>query len=441
MGLQYTSSAMTPTVRKLALECLLKLDRGPHTIASVVDRQLRNTSLSNVDAALLTELVYGVLRWRGRLDWVLSQLVKRQPDNSVQNILRLGLYQLLLMDKVPEHAAIYETVALCRKHQKAFVNAVLRNAQRKQGAFEYPSDPVEYQAAFHSYPRWLIERWFQAYGPEWTKAFCEASNRQALLDVRLNTLKADRQQVIDALQSEGCEIAPLPHAPDGVRIQQGPPISKLATFRRGWCTVQDEAAMLVTDILDPQPGETIVDVCAAPGGKTTHIAQRMQNKGHIIAIDQAEPRLRRLRENCRRLGVENVHTHTVDAQESIPDLLMADRVLVDVPCSGFGTLRRHPDIRWKRSGTQIEELAAMQLAILAASAGYLRSGGVLVYSTCTTERAENQQVVQAFLDHHASFHPEPLESLPSLSLEQGIWQTFPHEHHMDGFFIARLRKD
>ncbi len=436
---QYTVSAMAQEIRKIALDCLLELDRKQQSIASVVNKALRRETPSSVDAALLTEIVYGVLRWRGRLDWILSRLVERPPETRIQYILRLGLYQLLMMDKIPAHAAIYETVELCHKRQKRFVNAVLRSAQRKQTEFEYPSDPVACSAIVYSYPEWLIKRWFDEHGLEWTQRFCEASNQKAPLEIRINSLRTTPEALRSSLHAHDCESEPLQYTREGLKLTRSSPIFTLEAFEQGWFFVQDEAAMLVTEVLDPQPDETIVDVCAAPGGKTTHIAQRMRNTGVIHAVDQSPARIKMLDANCSRLGITNVHPRITDAQKAVPEFrTVADRVLVDVPCSGFGTLRRHPDIRWKRQEAQIEKLARLQLAILEASAGYVKPGGTLVYSTCTTEPEENEQIVDAFLEKHPAFRVVSPGLSSELRTDREFIQTLPHRHGMDGFFIAKL---
>ena len=441
----------TVPVRQLALDCLRELEGGTLTITSVIDRVIQDKNPSAADRRLLNELVYGTTRWRKQLDWVLKHFVDegfRLPPRA-RDILRLGTYQLLHLDRVPPHAAIYETVELAKPKSRTvrFVNAVLRSVQREAGTLEYPSikqRPVQHIAVTQSYPSWLVERWVKRHGVEWTLAFCRASNQVAPLSLRVNTSKIDRAGLIESLTASGTIVNEGYTAPEGVSLSSAPPLPSLQAYKDGWFYVQDESAMLVSHVLRPRPDDTVIDFCAAPGGKTTHIAQLMDKKGRIYAVDISEEKIRRITENCQRLGFTNVQTQVLMEGKRIAPPASADCVLVDVPCSGFGTFRRHPDIRWKKRPEQIPQLAQLQLKILKQAAQYVKPGGVLVYSTCSTEPEENEAVVRQFLKSSPQFRLESAyDFLPfadaSVITPEGFLQTFPHKHRIDGAFAARLR--
>ncbi|MBI1930162.1 16S rRNA (cytosine(967)-C(5))-methyltransferase RsmB [Candidatus Poribacteria bacterium] len=440
------------SVRQLALDCLIQLEAPNTTIAPVIDRAIRQHHLGQADRGLLNELVYGAIRWRKQLDWVLGHFIEPnfRLDRRTQNLLRLGAYQLLHLDKIPPHAAIYEMVELAKPRRKTagFINAVLRSVQRGANRLEYPaleSQPAQHIAISRSYPLWLVERWLAQHGVAWTLAFCRASNQIAPLSIRVNTLKTDRAELVRSLTADGASVKASQIAPDGLLLLDAPPLQSLQAYLDGWFYVQDESAMLVAHLLRPQRGEKVVDLCAAPGGKTTHIAQLMGNSSEIIAIAPSQDKVQRIEENCRRLGVTTIQTRTADVAIATLDILEdAGAVLIDAPCSGLGTLRRHPDIRWKKSPEQIDELAQLQLQILKNVARQVKPGCVLVYSTCSTEPEENEGVVRRFLGTHPHFIIETaggfLPFIPSSAITpEGFLQTFPHEHGIDGAFAARLR--
>ncbi|MBC8235621.1 16S rRNA (cytosine(967)-C(5))-methyltransferase RsmB [bacterium] len=481
------------SVRKIALEILLGWGERKSDISRILDRAIRGEQLQDVDKALLTELVYGVLRWRGRLDYIIKIFTHsgQEFDNLTLNILRLGTYQLIITDKIPPYAAINESVNLAEPHRgrKKFINAVLRAIQRNQTEIKYPNKdekPVQHLSSRYSYPKWMVAKWIKRHGVDWTTAFCEASNQVAPLCVRTNTLRTNRDDLVELLKQEGVEVNHSVIAPEGLRLKKYPNLTKLSAYKRGWFQAQDESSMLTSHILAPQPGEFIMDVCAGPGGKTTHIGQIMQkptaenqrrrplaegvgerseqfeaersehdfvlaqNRGDIVAFDISEFKLSLIKENCQRLGIDIVKPTKFDAS-FICELFInkADRVLADVPCSNLGVLRRHPDIRWRKTQSQIIALSELQYAILKSASSYLKPNGILVYSTCSIEPEENEQVVMKFLSEHPNFEIESVAPfLPvfdmkcseNLISETGYMQTYPHLHDMDGFFVARMRR-
>ena len=454
--------------RKVALECLLTLSHTSTSIASVVDSAFGRYTIDGRERRLVNGLVYGVIRWQRQLDWVLNQFInpRFQLDARHRNILRLGAFQLLHLDGIPAHAAIYETVQLATSHLRksssgrktaGFINAVLRSVQRKSATLAYPpldKNPTEHIAVSLSYPTWLIKQWLQTRGVSWTLAFCRASNQIAPLALRVNPLLTQREEVSQSLNANGVPATASKIAPDGL-VLENRAITAFDTageqtlkdvLSREDIYVQDESAMLVSYLLSPADAQCVVDLCAAPGGKTTHLAHLMGNAGKLIALDVSAKKIALLEKNCRRVGARNVETQVLDATKAdLGFIKTADAVLIDAPCSGFGTLRRHPDIRWNKTFKQVRALSEIQYSLLRNAAQHIKPGGILVYSTCSVEPMENEEVVQRFLTNFPMYTVENarnfLPNAPSdVITPQGFVQTFPHEHGVDGAFAARLRK-
>lgn len=449
--------------RKIALECLLTLAHRSTAIATVVDTAFGRYAVAGRDRRFINGLVYGVIRWQKQLDWVLDQFInpRFQLDTRHRTLLRLGAFQLLHLDGIPAHAAIFETVQLARSKRggktAGFINAVLRSVQREGARLAYPSvdtNPTEHIATSLSYPTWLVKQWIQTHGVPWTLAFCRASNRTAPLALRVNTGLSKREAVCEALNQIGIPARLSQIAPDGVVLTEGAITAFDADsettlkdiLNRADIYVQDESAMLIASLLSPDTAACIVDLCAAPGGKTTHLAHRMPDNSTLIAVDISPEKIERLQQNCRRVDARNVETRVLDAmQDDLGFIQAADAVLIDAPCSGLGTLRRHPDIRWNKTRKQIHHLSRIQYDLLKHAAPHIKPGGILVYSTCSTENVENQAVVQRFLADFPMFRVENarhfLPDLPaSMITPQGFLQTFPHAHGIDGAFAARLRR-
>ncbi|MYG00178.1 16S rRNA (cytosine(967)-C(5))-methyltransferase RsmB [Candidatus Poribacteria bacterium] len=451
--------------REVALACLLQLSKKDVSISSVVDEAFNRYTLNSRDRRFVNALVYGVIRWKQQLDWVLGQFVnpKFRLDSKHRAILRLGAFQLLHLDGIPPHAAIYETVQLAKKNRKTtgFINAVLRSVQRKASELVYPSldtHPIDHIAYSMSYPKWLVKRWIQSRGLPWTLAFCEASNQIASLSLRIDINKTYRDEFCEYLKSIGLSPKVSTFVPDGIVIENNAILDKNKgttldkdnilkdVITRDDVYVQDESAMLVSYLLMKDAPKLVVDLCAAPGGKTTHIASMIGNTGKVIAVDITKKKLTLLRENCSRLGVKNVDTLTIDATSAdLSFIKSADAVLIDAPCSGFGTLRRHPDARWNKTSNQLLVLNDLQYKLLESAARHIKPGGIIVYSTCTVEQSENQGIVSRFLKNFPMFLVENAEDcLPEIPKNaitpEGFLQIFPHEHGIDGAFAARLRR-
>jgi 16S rRNA (cytosine967-C5)-methyltransferase len=441
-------------VRRLALDLLCRIETVGVFADLEMSRLVKSTGLSSQARAFLRELVYGVLRWQARLDWLLGHCSNRRLETltpPIRNLLRLGAYQLCMMDHIPSYAAVSETVQLAKQVGHAgvvaFINAVLRALERQRQAILLPeqeTDLMGYLTITEAHPRWLIDRWLQREGAARTVMMCQANNRVPSLVVRTNRLRATRQRLIESLASQGCQVEPCHFAPDGIRLISHPPLEQLRSYTQGWFTVQDEAAMLCGYLLDPQPGERVLDACAAPGGKASQAAELMGDSGEVMCLDQSHRRLLRAARNYHRLGLQSLRLVAADAT-TVGFRCAFDCILVDAPCSGLGVLRRHPEAKWRKGPELISSMVTLQQAILHYVSRFLRPGGSLVYTTCSTEPEENQQVVQAFLDTHRDYQLDAATAyLPAAAhrfAESGTWfQTWPGPQGMDGFFGARLRR-
>ena len=450
---------MPDPIRRTALSILNRLERSHHTLDGILDPTIEATPISSRrDRNFIYALTHGTLRWQGRLDWMLDQVSKiplQKIDPKIRNILRLGLFQILFMDRVPASAAVNTAVDLSRmvagSKVTGFVNAMLRNAIRRRETISFPDathNPVAALATRMSFPAWMIERWIKQMGYNETLAMCKTINTVAPLTLRTNTLTTDRQALIAALQAGDEDPHPTPFSPQGLRLTRtNRSVPDLPGFRDGGFQVQDEAAQLVTFLLDPKPGERILDACAGLGGKTGHIAQQMKNTGHITAVDYQSTKLSRLDQEMQRLKITIVSPQIVDLNNSSATarLGMFDRILVDAPCSGLGVLRRHPDAKWRHTTNTFSKMTDRQLQFLNNLAPLVKPEGILVYAVCSTEIEENEIVIDSFLNRHSNFVVTPTTPfLPStarhLVTPDGYFRTFVHRHQMDGFFAARFRK-
>ena len=437
---------------------------GPF-VEDLLENALAGTSLSSADRGLCQELAYGIVRRQATLDWlILRKTNGREQNPALQNLLRLGLYQIFWLDRIPEHAAVHETVELAKQGgfgpQAGFVNAVLRgylrevDETRKLLADLKISDP----AIGYSHPQWLVEKWQKQFGDERTRQLLEWNNSPPKTFARVNALETDAGKLIEKWREENVEydfvrfnsgagfqpasglgrqdVCPTNFENLVFELKSHPPLASLESFRDGWFYIQDPSTLLAVRELAPQPGEMILDLCAAPGGKTTFIAQLMGNMGRIVAHDVSEDRLQLIRENCSRLGVTCVETVTGGAAGvqalACPlntlrhELQFFDRVLVDAPCSNTGVMRRRVDLRWRISPDEIVRLRATQFNLLHLAATKLKPGGVLVYSTCSLESEENSEVVKEFLREHKYFQLESEREL------------LPFADNVDGAFVVKL---
>lgn len=448
------------SAREVALKVLYQIEEQDAYANLVLGKAIGQGQLSPLDRGLATELVYGVTRSRNTLDWILEKFVisglgKLTP--WIRNILRLGVYQLFYLEKIPVSAAVHESVNLAKKYGHPgtvkLVNGVLRNVLRKKATLIYPGlddNPVEHISLKYSHPAWLVKRWLNVYGIEDTVKMCRLNNQPAVNSIRTNTLQVTRQDLTRELEKENVSCQNSSLCPEGLIIAGFKSLEDLPAFQAGHFLLQDEASMLVSHVVHPQTGQFIIDACAAPGTKSTHLAQLIRDQGKIIACDIHPHKLGLIEQNCTRLGLKSIETRLLDARnlgEVFPE--QADCVLVDAPCSGLGVLRRRPDARWKKSPEQIEELSKLQLAILNSAGQCLKPGGVLVYSTCSLAPEENTEVISEFLRQNSRFHREQiLGHLPFkpdreedlATAQAGYLQFLPHLHGTDGFFMCRMRR-
>jgi 16S rRNA (cytosine967-C5)-methyltransferase len=443
------------SVRHLACEILLKVDTRKAYADILLDQALRTSGLDERDRALLTELAYGTLRWRGAIDARLSRSLRRplaEVDVWARNLLRLTCYQLLFLDRIPEYAAVNEAVELAKirggRKAAGFVNGVLRNLLREaRGGGGIPTDgSVPSLAIQYSHPEWLARRWLNDFGAEKAVALMRANNEKPPLILRANLLRCTRDELIRRLTSARIDATATLLSPQGVCLPSGGAIEGLPGFAEGSFQVQGEASQLVAFLLSPLPGERILDACAAPGGKSTHIAELMQDEGELIATDTSARGVEKIRQNVSRLGLNSVRVLRADASEPLGEAVAAsyDRILVDAPCSGFGTLQAHPEIKWHRDENDVQRLSRLQLRLLHRVSADLKPGGVLVYSTCTLTREENEENVTRFLTEHPEFElQDAARYLPSQArhmVRGRYFEALPHRDNTDGFFAARMRK-
>ena len=436
-------------VRELAMQVLQKVHvEGAYANVALAET-LREIKLTERDRRFLTELVYGVTKAGETLDYMIGRYVAdiRKAQPAIRELLRLGFYQIFLMDRVPPSAACDTAVELAKKHGRrgadSFVNGVLRAALREPERAALPDGRNAHALALRTWhPKWLVERWMRAYGYERTEELCRCNNTSAPLSVRVNTLRTNRPALMEQFTAAGAQVRASAWVPDGIVLDAHGALDELAALREGLAQVQDESSMLVAHVLAPEPGMTVIDACAAPGGKTTHIAQRMENRGRILAFDIYEEKIRRIERNAQRLGISIIEAQMCDAREiGAAYAGQADRVLVDAPCSGLGVLRRKPDARWKKSPEDVKTLPPLQRAILASAAEAVKKGGVLVYSTCTMEECENTAIVADFLRTHTDFMLEETGGfLPVQKTTERMVQIMPETDGPDGFFIARMRR-
>ncbi len=438
--------------RFLAVSALQKFDESGDFLAEILDSFIENSELSPLDRGLFTELVYGTVRMRLNLDYIIQKFSSRplkKIDPAIRQVLRIGAYQLLYLDRIPPSAAVNEAVKAARrlshKGTAGFVNGLLRNLDRQKSRITYPDpkeQPVDYVSYRYSFPKWMVRLFLDQWGLTETEELCEALNEPPKTALRVNTLRASLEEVHQHFTAKGAHVDKGCFAPDVLMLDPGHYAVSDQLLVDGAYYIQDEGSALVAHAVDPQPGETVYDLCSAPGGKTTHMAQLMKDQGKIIAWDISAERLVKVEENSRRQGLTIVETRQGDASRII-DTPQADRVLVDAPCSGLGTMGHRPDVRWRKSPDEIDKLAALQRKILRSAARLVKPGGRLVYSVCTLTKAEGPDNAAWFLEAHPEFVPAALpEYFPAPSSGEAAFtrQFLSHRHGVDGFFIASFAR-
>ena len=446
---------MKLSAREIALDILYDIIvNGAFSNISI--KKHINEGLNPKEEGLIREIVYGVLENDKYLDYIISKVSKIKMNKihpSILIILKIGIYQLIFMDKIPPSAAVNESVNLAKKHGHrgtiGYVNGILRNISRNKDEFMKigAKDKIDYISIKYSHPKWMVERWVRQFGEDFTEELCRKNNEPPRLNIRVNTLKTNKDELKGKLIDYGFTVEDSQYAYDSLLIGNPFRITDLSEFKSGHFIIQDESSTLVGQILDPKPGTVVIDLCSAPGGKSTHLGQIMNNQGKILSRDIYEHKIKLIEENAKRLGINIIQTSISDATKRDESLVnIADYLLIDAPCSGLGLIRRKPEIKRNRKEEDIAELVEIQYIILNNSKDYLKIGGILVYSTCTIEKDENINMINKFLDNNKNFKlvsiEDKISNHPNVdTLKYGYIQLFPHIHNTDGFYIAKLVKE
>ncbi|HEX21392.1 MAG TPA: 16S rRNA (cytosine(967)-C(5))-methyltransferase RsmB, partial [Actinobacteria bacterium] len=440
---------MAVSARRIALKIKNAIDSKSGYSNLELRSQLAKTDLSSRDKALVTELVSGTLRRQGTIDWIITVFSNTPFDKLdliIKNILRLAIYQIWFIDNIPDYAAINEAVEMVKTfspNRAPFINGLLRAALRNKSSLPWPDrdeKPAEYISIKYSHPLWLVKRMLLDMGIEETEKVCRADNLRPQLTLRTNLLRIDRVSLIKKLKIKNIDARPGPYTQESIVIVGGS-IADYG-FDSGDFYLQNEASILAGTSLNAKAGEAIIELCAGPGGKTTHIGQLMRNQGEIFAVEINEKRLRLVMDNCERLGVKIVKPVLGDATR-ILDLPQADRILIDAPCSGLGVLSRRPDLRWQRREQDIGTLALIQDKLLNQAVSYIKNNGLIIYSVCTNTREETSDVIDKFIKSHRNFKIEKLSEISKklgLSEKNQFIQTQTYIQGLDGMFVAALRK-
>ena len=445
---------MKKSIRHLATEILVQVEKTHSFAGQLLDEQMELSRLSGTaDGRLLTHIVYGVLRFRGRLDWVLTKLYHGNwstLEETTKNVLRVGLFQLQFSDRLPAFAVVNEAVNVAgkvRPGHSGLVNAVLRSYLRQEKRITplpAAGHQARYIAVFHSHPLWLVKKFMETFGAEKAQDLCAANNEIPPLTLRVNTLKVSRNHLQEKLAAQGMPSVPTKFSPDGLILENNfEPLQKTGFFHEGYFRFQDEAAQLISFLVNPQNSQSVLDICAGTGGKTTHLAAITKDSGRITAADRDEKKLKQLQKDALRLGIKKIQTLAADFSKNLPDGLHQgfDCVLVDASCSGSGTLRRNPEIKWRTGAADLRYLVRQQKLILNSASGAVRAKGRLIYCTCSLMPEENEEVVNSFLSANDNFYLTPPTGIIQQFVDsKGYFHTYPHLHRMDGFFAAILQR-
>lgn len=441
--------------REIALNILKDINVGGAYSNYAINRRISD-EISIKDENFIREIVYGVVENRIYIDYIISKASRIKMNKihpTILEILRMGVYQMVFMDRIPDSAAVNEAVILSKKYGhrgvSGFVNGVLRNISRNKEIYRKidETSKLDYLSVKYSYPKWILERWISDYGEEFTEKLCEVNNTKPLLNLRVNTLKTNRKDLIHRLENYGYIAYETKYAREGIVVENPRRITEIEEFKQGLFIIQDESSMLVGQISNPKKQSYVIDLCSAPGGKATHMAQIMGNQGHIRSRDIYDHKLRLIRENAKRLGIDIISTEIHDAMVLDENLIgKMDYCLVDAPCSGLGIIRRRPEIKWNRKEEDISRLKDIQLKILNNAKQYTKPGGTIIYSTCTISKDENERVINSFLSENkdlklVGFKDLICEDQYMDTSKEGYIQLYPHIHGTDGFFIAKIVKD
>lgn len=442
--------------RALSVKIIVRCERSDAYLDKLIDFEIRNSELNDLDKALLNELSHGVIRWLRRLDWFLNGFYRGQYEkclSDVKNAMRVALYQILFLNKIPYSAAVNEAVEFIKKlrgdKHAGVVNGLLRTIIRTLDNLVWPTreiDEVNYLGIIQSHPNWMVRRWVKRFGFDEAEKLCEANNQRPSLTLRVNKNKITTEELEKYLESKNIVSKRGRYLDYFLKVRMMSKIYNDEYFQKGYFNIQDESAGLMSELLSPRENDLILDVCAAPGGKSSHVSELMKGKGRIISIDKYLTKVDIMKKNFERLDMKNVLAFHEDIMQPKTEMLRekivgkVDKVLVDAPCTGFGVISKKPDIKWKRETGDILKLQEIQLEILDKASEYVKEGGVLIYSTCTTEPEENEMVIEKFLEKHTDFKIDSALNYVNEEVvnEKGYIEVFPHRNMIDGAFGARM---
>ncbi|MDP4144688.1 MAG: 16S rRNA (cytosine(967)-C(5))-methyltransferase RsmB [Bacillota bacterium] len=437
--------------RKVAVDIVNQvLEKGAYSNIAL-SNELNKSNLEDKDRGLVTEIVYGTIKYKYTIDKIINYFVAqgiKKIDGYILNLLRISIYQIRYLERIPEFAAVNEAVKIAKKYRSEksskFVNGVLRNYLRnKEADFIKSSDEIAKLCFQHSYDPWMVKLFIKQYGRERALEILKGLNETPDVTVRVNNLKGNYEDVLQKLSDLGYEVREGYICPEAIKIEKGKNIEKNPLFSEGYFTVQDESAMLVAPAMEIEEEMNIIDLCSAPGGKATHMGELLNNTGELIACDIHENKISLIKENVERLGLRNIKYKTLDASKFDENFENRfDRVLIDVPCSGIGIIRKKPEIKWSKDNNQLDRIVKIQRDIMDNASRYVKNGGILLYSTCTINKGENETNIDWFLKNHKDYNLEKIFYGPADNLiynTQGSVTIIPNKY-MDGFFIAKLRR-
>lgn len=436
--------------REIAFKVLCDIEENSNYSNIAINKHFKNLSLSNQDRGFATELIYGVVENKYYLDYIIDKLSKiktQKLSTYVKILLRMGIYQIAFLDSISDYALVNETVNLVKKYDKrssGFVNAILRNIIRNKEEVlkvDIESEIMRLSTKY-SYSPWIIKNWINNFSKEFTEDLLEANSEKPSIYLRVNTLKISREELLNKLEETNIKAYKVPQVEEAIKVENLKNIENNDLFKEGLFTIQDISSMLVGKVMNPKESSLVLDVCSAPGGKSTHLATLMNNTGKVVARDVFEHKLKLIDNTVKRLGLENIEIESSDASKlDVESIEKYDYVLADVPCSGLGIIRRKPEIKFKTKA-ELKDLPSIQKTILENASKYVKVNGILVYSTCTIQDNENINVVNEFLKENDNFELVPIDEI-NIDLDnqdKGYLKIYPNIHGMDGFFIAKLKK-
>ena len=435
-------------VREIAYKVLLDIEKNKNYSNMAINKHFKDVKMSNQDRGLATEIIYGVIENKYYIDYMIDKLSKVKTNKMeiyVKTLLRMGIYQIMFLNSISDYAAVNETVNLAKKKNSkvsGFINGILRNVirQKEEIGKVKTKDDVDYLSIKYSYDKWMIRNWMIHFGKEFTEELLEANNERPNIYLRTNTLKITRDELIEKLEKQNIKAEKVNVVEEAIKVEHLKDIENNSLYKEGLFTVQDVSSMLVGKVMNPKENSLVLDVCSAPGGKTTHMATLMNNTGQVVSRDIYDHKLKLIKAASKRLGLTNVDVEEFDGmkldRESIGKF---DYVLADVPCSGLGIIRRKPEIKYKEK-EEFRQLPPIQKKILENASKYVKVGGTLIYSTCTIQDSENIDVVNEFLQKNKNFELVPIKevNVDLENQEKGYMKIYPNVHNMDGFFISKL---